>query len=129
MLCHNPGTPSKNDPCQQRSEHRVADTGPGCGDAVLITELAGVSDEHNGRKIRSAVSEGRQPGSCASSAENKTIHTARLSSCHDTDQNHDSEEDDKKYHFDYHVSCSPSNLAMRGRMFIHPLHLFYAWTL
>ena len=74
MLCHNPGSPAQNHPGQQGADDGVSNARPGGGDAVAPAELPGISHEHNGREIGSAVGESGEPGAHGAASQHKAVH-------------------------------------------------------
>ena len=62
VLRHDARAASQHGPREERADERVADAGPGRGNAVPPAELAGVAHEHHGGEVGGPVRERREPG-------------------------------------------------------------------
>ena len=88
MLRHYTRSSSQNDPGNERTDYRVADTYPGACHAEQITELPCVSDKNYRAEITRSVSKRRKPRSDAAAAQNETVYAFCLSSILYSDENH-----------------------------------------
>ena len=74
VLGHQTGSSAEKHPCEKRTDDRIADADPCCGNAVFPAELSGVADEDNRGKIGSTIGKGSQPRTYTSSSQYKVIH-------------------------------------------------------
>ncbi len=100
LLGHDAGPATEDDPREQRADERVAETDPGGRKAELPAELAGVTDEHDGREVRGTEGEGGEPGADGPSAEDVVVDVGSMASGPEPDENHDTEEQDQKKDLD-----------------------------
>ena len=100
LLGHDSSASAKDDPREQRTDKGVPQTDPGGRKAELPAELAGVTDEHDGREVRRTEGEGGEPGTDGPSAEDVVIDVGRMSSRPEADEDHDTKENDQKNDLD-----------------------------
>lgn len=88
LLRHDARAPTQDRPCEQRSEHRVADADPRCRYAEIPAELPGVSDKNDRRKIRRAVCERGEPRPYRPAPQNIPVHRFGAPLVFDPDEYH-----------------------------------------
>ena len=85
MLGHNTGTAAKDNPCEQGTDERIANTDPGGSKTIFPAELSGIADEDNSGKIRGTISKRSQPWTNRASAKDKAIDIGGVASAVQTD--------------------------------------------
>jgi len=108
VLGHDAGAPAQEGPCHQRAQKRVANAGPGGGNAVFPAELAGIANENHRREIAGAIGESCEPGTHAASAQDEAVHVGGMFAAVQTNTNGHCEENDEHTDFDdqIHVQFS-----------------------
>ena len=122
---HNPGTPSKNNPGQHRTKHRIANTNPGRSNPVLPSKLPCITDENYCGKIRSTIGKRRKSRPYIPPAQNKSINIGGMSAAVKPNTYHHSEKNNQHTNFNQHFLTSRFGERILGCTFALPASLIH----